>query len=150
MELNIDTIERRILRRVIAQLGDDAKHLETIATHKGAASGGYAGFTYSDECRKFFKANRLLLVDYFVAYAEECGTDPWKDAVAAWRRMVSNGKGYSDREIGVRLFCGRKLNDDYTYIDDGFAWMLLDIAASFYYNLDEKDKVKYYKNEELD
>lgn len=137
----IDKVCNGILRAVIEQLGEeDAKRIEEVADYRNA-NGGWTGFTYYTECSDFFMRHRKALINYFVECAENCGISPWDYAVKAFRKMHKTC-GYSDNEICLRLFCG-KTCDGVEMIDSVFSWIMLNVAACHYKEMDEKTKNKY-------
>jgi hypothetical protein len=65
-----------IKKAVFDQLGDDAKQeLENVRACPDGAAGGFGGFIYYNETRKFAKDNMKAIYNYAKEQALDCGQD---------------------------------------------------------------------------
>ena len=68
-----------IKKAVFDQLGDDAEQeLENVRACPDGAAGGFGGFIYYNETRKFAKDNMKAIYNYAKEEAEEFGEDVFK------------------------------------------------------------------------
>lgn len=117
-------LSKKLIRAAIRQLGDKGEELENTLTDimNHGASGGFSGFTYTNESAKFFKRNKKDIVSHLKQQADDFGQSPL-EMVKGFRCA-----GDEDEENIASVLYGRATSDDAS-LENCLAWYALEEVA---------------------
>lgn len=137
-------IPASLIRAVVRQIGDK-ESLQDVANH--GADAGYAGFTYTADTVKFFKAHRQDICALVESMASDLGENPL-DMVAGFqclagrnlKRSHIGGEDWAVKEANraklaefypsvSRCLYGGRLTDDDSGVANALAWFALEEVA---------------------
>lgn len=113
----------RLINAVIRKLGG-RESLKDVSNH--GASAGWSGFIYYSDTVRFYKNNRLEIVELVRDAAQELGID-LVTLVAGFSCLDDNTE---TRESIARCLYGRMSRDDYT-VANALSWFALEEVANF-------------------
>ena len=113
---------------VLRQLGGgrDAIGLARDAANHGA-DGGFPGFTYSVDCRAFYRRNKKEINKAMSEMADDCGLGGLFDMVRGFGTFRHDESKPTDEEIGSVMYGdGSDAGDMASRLYDVFAWFALE------------------------